>query len=94
MDDLSFAEQFISIPKHIQKDKEAKYILEYVEKARKKWPQEIKENKELRGSIAALVQNLNFFERQMRFAAKQVSCLSGISEEKVRENWEKEAQNA
>lgn len=94
MEDLTFAEQFISIPKHIQKDKEAKYILEYVEKARRKWPQEIKENKELRGSIAALVQNLNFFERQMRFATKQVSRLSGVSEKKIRENWEEEAQNA
>ena len=94
MDDLTFAEQFISIPKHIENDEEAKYILEYVEKARRKWPQEIKENKELRGSIAALVQNLNFYERQIQFAAKQVSRLSGVSEEKIRENWEKEAQNA
>ena len=94
MDDLSFAEQFISIPKHIQKDKEARYILDYVEKARKKWPHEIKENKELRGSIAALVQNLNFYERQLDFAAGKVSKVSGVSKEKLREFWEKEAQNA
>lgn len=94
MEDITFAEQFISIPKHIENDEEAKYILAYIEKARRKWPQEIKENKELRGSIAALAQNLNFYESQIQFAAKQVSRLSGVSEKKIRENWEKEAQNA